>query len=119
MEARSTPLNRTNPSSEDSNPAIIRNKVDLPLPDAPNKQTVSPELTVNEMPLSKTWPSYVLEILLSSSKAIVISFNKQNTDTGNDHQNRGHCHGLTIIESTWLREKARDGHRDGGTVGSG
>jgi hypothetical protein len=37
------------PESGDSSPAIIRKSVDLPLPDAPRRQTVSPSATVKVM----------------------------------------------------------------------
>jgi len=40
-----------------SSPAMMRSNVDLPLPDAPSRQTVSPAATVNEIPRKSSSPS--------------------------------------------------------------
>ena len=48
----SWPLNLTKPFRGRSKPETVRSVVDLPAPFAPMSETISPSLTVNEMPCS-------------------------------------------------------------------
>jgi hypothetical protein len=48
----SRPSKRTRPVDGASTPAIVRRRVDLPLPLLPSKATTSPRRTVNDTPFT-------------------------------------------------------------------